>query len=159
MPRMLRTVTFDVEKFIGLMRKILKEVFGEENLLKNKKFLDAVEGAAPLIAEKKIFAAERASFFENYLVNEIFLNVYPWKFEGGSIAQNFAAFVTEYKFFELVVFSVSRKGFGSRKDLIEVTSWFTTRFDHTKELKKKIFELVKDTEPFELMNSLLEGSD
>ena len=158
-PRMLRTVTFDVEKFIGLMRKILVEIFGEENLLKNKKFLDAVEGAAPLIAEKKIFAAERASFFENYLVNEIFLNVYPWKFEGGSIAQNFAAFVTEYKFFELVVFSVSRKGFGSRKDLIEVTSWFTTRFDHTKELKKKIFELVKDTEPFELMNSLLEGSD
>ena len=158
-PLMLRAVTFDAEKFVGLMRKLLDEVFGEENLLRNRKFLDTVVDSAPLIAEKKFFVAEHASFFENYLVNELFLNIYPWKFEEGSIAQNFAAFVAEYKFFEQIVFSVSRKGFNSRKDLIEVTTWFATRFDHTKEFKQKIFSCVKDSEPFELMSSLLEGSD
>ncbi len=158
-PLMLRAVTFDAEKFIGLMRGLMDEVFGEENILKSKKFLETVIDAAPLVAEKKIFVAAHASFFENYLVNELFLNIYPWKFEGGSIAQNFSAFVTEYKFFELITFSVARKGFGSRKDLIEVTSWFATRFDHTKEFKRRVFIFVKDAEPFELMNSLLEGSD
>ena len=158
-PRMLRAVTFDAEKFVGLMRKLMNEVFGEATMLKNRKFLDTVVDAAPLIAEKKFFVAEHASFFENYLVNELFLNIYPWKFEDGSIAQNFSAFVTEYKFFELITFSVARKGFAGRKDLIEVTNWFTTRFDHTKEYKRKIFTLVKDAEPFELMNILLEGSD
>ncbi|MBR3498423.1 MAG: flagellin lysine-N-methylase [Selenomonadaceae bacterium] len=158
-PRMLRAVTFDAEKFFGLMRRLMDEVFGADTMLKNKKFLDTVIVDAPLISEKKFFVAERAGFFENYLVNELFLNIYPWKFEDGNIAQNFSAFVTEYKFFELITFSAARKGFGSRKDLIEVTNWFTTRFDHTKELKRKIFTLVKDAEPFELMNSLLEGSD
>lgn len=158
-PFMLQSMSFDSEKFIELMSGLLKKIFDETVFLRNEKFLGEFNNAAPRLHEKKIFVDEHANFFENFLVNELFLSVFPWKFEG-SIEQNFAAFVAEYKLFELITFSMSLKGFNSKKDFIEAANWFTTRFDHTKEFKNRVFAFVEGMdEPFALMNTLLEGSD
>ena len=158
-PLMLQSVSFDAEKFIEFMRGLLKKLFDEENLNKHKKFLETVNNAFPRLSEKNFFVTEHSAFFENFLVNELFLSTFPWKFEG-SIAQNFSAFVAEYKLFELITFSVSLKGFTGKKDFIDTAGWFTTRFDHSKEFKRQVFSVVKDSdEIFLLMSSLLEGSD
>ena len=159
-PLMIQSVKFDAEKFIGFMRDFLEKVFGEDTLLiMNKKFADIAKEALPLLNDKKIFTAEHSSLFENFLINELFLDIFPWKFEG-SIAQNYAAFVIEYKFFELLIFSVASKGFNTKKDFIEVAGWFATRFGHTKEYKRNIFSFVEDIdEPFLIIETLLEGSD
>ena len=156
---MIQSIEFDAEKFIGFMRDLSEKVFDEKNFAKHKKFLGAVVDAAFRVSDKKIFVAAHSSFFENFLVNELFLSTFPWKFDG-SLSQNFAAFVTKYKLFELITFSMLLRGFTGKKDLIESATWFTTRFDHTQEYKDKIFSLVKDTDdPFSLMDSLLEGGD
>ena len=154
---MLKSVSFDEKKFVGLMQNLLKEIFNGK-LINNEKLLETIKDAFPRVSEKKFFVAEHASFFENFLVNELFLSVFPWKFEG-SIAQNFSAFVAEYKLFELIIFSVALKGFTGEKNFIETAGWFTTRFDHSKEFKRQTFSVVKDDEIFLLMSSLLEGSD
>ncbi|MBR0261043.1 MAG: flagellin lysine-N-methylase [Selenomonadaceae bacterium] len=158
-PLMIQSVEYNEKKFIEIMRDFSEKVFGEKAFADNKNFSETVNEAFPLLSDKKNFVAAHLIFFENFLVNELFLNIFPWKFDG-SIAQNFAAFVTEYKFFELTAFSVSLKGFAEKKDLIELAGWFTTRFDHTKEHKRNIFLFIEDKdEPFTLMESLLEGSD
>ena len=158
-PLMLQSVKFNEKKFIGFMREFSEKVFGEKNFIESKNFSATVNEAFAHLSDKKNFVAAHSIYFENFLVNELFLDIFPWKFEG-SIVQNFAAFVMEYKFFELIIFSASLKGFAGKKDLIELAGWFTTRFDHTKEYKRNIFSFAADKdEPFSLMESLLEGSD
>ena len=158
-PLMIQSVKFDEKKFIKLMPNFLEKVFGGDVLVQSKDFSITVKEALPLVNDKKIFSTEHSSLFENFLVNELFLDIFPWKFDG-SIAQNYAAFVTEYKFFELIIFSVARKGFNAKKDFIEVAGWFATRFGHTKGYKRNIFSFVENIdEPFLIMESLLEGSD
>ena len=158
-PLMIQSIEFDAEKFIGFMRDLSEKVFDEKNFAKHKKFLGAVVDAAFRVSDKKIFVAAHSSFFENFLVNELFLSTFPWKFDG-SFSQNFAAFAVENKLFELITFSMLLRGFTGKKDLIESATWFTTRFDHTQEYKDKIFSLIKDMDdPFSLMDSLLEGGD
>ena len=157
-PLMLRSFSFDAEKFFKLMSDLPEKIFDAQYLVKHKKFLDIADAVVRL-SEKKIFVAEHANFFENFLVNELFLSAFPWKFDG-SLPQNFAAFALEYKFFELMIFSASLKNFCDKKIFVETAGWFTTRFDHTKEFKDKIFSFVeKFDEPFALMSTLLEGSD
>ncbi len=158
-PLMLKSFSFDAEKFIGLMRDLPEKIFDAEYLALHKKIFEDIIEAAPHLSEKKFFVAEHANFFENFLVNELFLSAFPWKFDG-SLAQNFSAFALEYKLFELMIFSVSLKNFCGKKDFVETAGWFTTRFDHTKEFKKRIFSFAeKFYEPFALMSTLLEGSD
>ena len=156
-PLMLKSFSFDAEKFVELMRGLPEKIFEGTTLLHNEKFLATFNGAFRHFSEKKFFVVKHANFFENYLVNELFLSTFPWKFDG-SLAQNFAAFALEYKLFETIIFSVSLEGFTGKKNFVEAAGWFTTRFDHTKEFKNRIFSFVEKTdEPFALMSTLLEG--
>jgi len=57
---------------------------------------------APLTTEslpKKSLPAEFATVAENFLVNEIFLNVWPFRLDA-TVAENFRAFAAAYKIFE-----------------------------------------------------------
>ena len=158
-PFMLQSVFFNTEKFVEFIRGLLKKVFEGAEFVRPDELLKTIEESFPRVSEKKFFVAEHATFFENFLVNELFLSVFPWKF-AGNVSENFAAFVAEYKLFEMIMFAVSLKNFSGKKDFIETTGWFTTRFDHTEEFKRRIFSFVKGSdEPFALMSSLLEGSD
>ena len=157
-PLILQSVSFDIKKFVCLMLELLKKFFDEETLPEDKKFIKSVSETFQHLPNKKFFLAKYSTFLENYLVNELILNIYPWKFEG-SLTQNILAFVAEYKLFELIIFSATFKG-SSKKELIELTGWFATRFDHTGEYKRIIFEHFNDmNEPFNLIESLLDDSD
>ena len=178
-PLMIQSVEFDAEKFIRLILKLTEKVFGKDLFPKDKKFLYTVADTLKIIPDennfvaiskvaanykrlaevRRKFLAEHSTFLENYLVNDLFMSISPWQFEG-TFAQNFAAFTAKYKLFELITFSAWLKGLNSVKSLLELTSWFITRFEHTKEYKQMIFDSFKDADDiFDLIESLLDGSD
>ena len=181
-PLMIRSVSFDAVKFLRLIIALLNAVYAGENAfesVQDKKFMGAFVDVFKLNPNennfvsvskvvgnyerfgkiRKNFLANYSTFLENYLVNEFFLSIYPWRFEG-SLAQNIAAFITEYKLFELMTFAASIKGMDSKETLLEMVSWFITRFDHANEYKRRIFSFVADVnEQLSLMESLLEGND
>ena len=143
-PLMLQSISFDADKFVRLMSEL------SDTLPK------PVAQTLRQLPNKKSFLAEHATFLENYLVNELFLNIYPWRFEG-RLMQNFAAFVAEFKLFELITFSATLKG-SDKQTLIELIGWFTTHFDHNDEYKQMPFELFHNMDdPFDMLESLLDS--
>ena len=96
-----------------------------------------------LAAERKDFLAQRAMFMENYLVNELFLTCFPWKFTE-SLAKNFGVFVATYKLFELLTFSAQKQNFVGKKNLLLLTSRFLRSADHSEDFGKKVLELAPD---------------
>ena len=177
-PPALENFSFDVKNFMTFMIIFLEPFYLEVYKLSDasRKYFDAIneilqinfadnrrlpleEAAANYTAladARKKFLANHSTFLENYLVNEFFLNLYPWKFDGG-IAKNFAVFLMTFKVFELIIFSATLKGFDDKNDLLKVVDWFTRIIDHQQELQKKILELLKDdSNCFSQAESLLE---
>lgn len=173
-PRLLACVSFNAEKFIRFIIDFLehvRDIKDDFDPVHDEKFFGilcdvfklnvaevsiSVANYNGLADERKKFLADYSTFLENYLVNELFLNIYPWQFEG-NFMKNFAAFATLYKFFEAITFSVWLKGLSNKKNLLELTCWFATKFDHVDEYKQKIFSFVKNRdEPFSLMESLFD---
>lgn len=179
-PRMLASVSFNVKKFIGLMLKIFETLYGgeqaclpEEDVL----FMDAVidtlrikpdeKGRVSLSkiaanyerldVEREKFLAQYSTVLENYLVNELFMNCYPWRYTE-KITINYGVFVTTYKIFELILFSVTLKGFGGKDNLLKLVDWYVSQTDHSKEFNEKIFEQIRATSNLlSLMESLFRG--
>lgn len=162
-PRMLATIQFDAKKFISLMLEFLESLYGELQLDKDKTpllLLAKTLGIVPdahgqvsvvkvtvnyrrLADKRKDFFARRATFFENYLVNELFMNGFPWRHEA-SIAKNFGVFVATYKLFELLAFAAEQQNFTSKEDLLALTDWFLSSIDHNEQFIKKFLESVSD---------------
>lgn len=173
-PPVIQKVSFRADKFIALMLKLFEPIY-RENIKSpqvKRKYFDAVvdmlkinssvsleeviENYVSLADARKTFRERYASFMENYLVNEIFINVYPWKLNA-SINKNFAVLLATYKLFELIIFSATIKGFDSRADLLSMVDWFTRKIDHGQETSKKILELFKDEDDtWNLLETLLE---
>lgn len=171
---MLSTVHFNVKNFIRLMLAILENLYGNQNLGAAEKFLDALIETFEIIPdssgkvsvtkiaanyerladERRNFQARYSTFLENFLVNELFLTCFPWKFQA-SIAKNFGVFVAEYKIFELMAFSAVKKNLGSRKELLELVDWFAAQKDHNEIFGKKFLENISD-DIVSLMETFLE---
>lgn len=174
-PMMLGAVRFNTKKFIKLMLGIFETIYGRNYFGDEQKFITAVVDTLALnpdennfvsISEvaaryerladaRKNFLAKHTTFLENYLVNELFINVYPWKFED-TVTKNFSAFVTAYKVFELLMFCATFKELDSRAELLQLVNWFASQIDHSENLRAKIFDCANQSDDFlELMDSLL----
>ena len=170
-PLMLQIINFDAKKFMGLALNMFEIFYGGEEAklsLQGRKFMNAVIETLDIkpdennsVYEKladarKNFREKYSTFLENYLVNELFLNLYPWRLNN-SVSKNFATFLTSYKLFELIMFSATLNGFSSKDDLLKIVDWFTTQSNHNKSFYDKIikhFESADDI--FFVMESLLE---
>jgi len=154
-PRMIRSIFFDAKKFSAIMHDVTKNFHGEIKLTNNiRKIAANYEQLSPF---RKIFLNEHSTFLENFLVNELFMNCYPWRFEG-QIIKNFGVFIIKYKIFELILVEAALKKFLSAEDLISLTGWFTSQLDHVAVYHQKIFDYLRDKDDaLNLMDSLLEG--
>ena len=171
-PRMLAITSFNAKKFIGTVLKILETLYGGGET----KFLRPVSETLQLVpddkgrvslakvaanyerlaAARKSFRAQYATFLENYLVNEIFINCYPWRFTE-TITINYGMFVTTYKIFELILFAATLKGFDGRDDLLKLVDWYTLQTNHDGKIYEKISRQVRLTgDIFSLTETLLE---
>lgn len=179
-PSMLSSVHFNAGIFIGMMLNIFETLYSNAMYLGytglERRFINAVAetlelkpdennsiSAASVIAryenlaaERKYFSEQYATFLENYLVNELFQNCYPWRFTA-SIMQNYAMFVATYKVFELLTVAAVQNGFGGKDDLIKLVDWFTTQSSHTNGFRQKIFDNIKNmNDPIAIMDAFLE---
>ena len=154
-PLMIQSVHFDGKNFVRLISDLLDEIYGDGSRAEH---LEAViTDYENLRGDRKIFAAQYSTFLENYLVNEIFMNCYPWRFTE-TISDNFAIFAATYKIFELMMFSSMRAGFKSKADLLKFVDWFTVQIDHTPGVYEKIFRRVKKIgDTFALLETLTEN--
>ena len=153
--RMLRAVRFDVEKFSTMMIDLSIKFFGKGS------FSDAISKVTAdkkfLVAFRKNFADKYTTLFEQFLVNELFLNCYPWRFEG-HIIKNFGVFVIKYKIFELVILLATLENSIDKEEIILLAERFTSQFDHVEINQQRIFDYLQDKDDaLNLMESLLEG--
>ena len=156
-PRMLRIISLDTKKFSSIMFDLCKDFFGEVKLTNN--ISKTAANYNRLKSFRKKFLAEHATFLENFLVNELFLNVYPWRFEG-DIIKNFGIFAIKYKIFELTLISQALKNPVSKDELLSLADWFCSQFDHVEIYQRKIFSYLQGKDDIlNLMESLFEGSD
>ena len=175
-PLMLQSVTFDAEKFIALMINVINSSMGILRLGDGQKFLVAFEkvlGIKPnennqvsprelaanyksLTKARKKFLAEYSPFLENYLVNELFMNLYPWK-HNRCPTRSLSVFLMSYKVFELLMFSSVQNHLSDKNDLLMLTDWYSNQIDHADNLKEKFFAYLEEHKDFfELMDTLLE---
>lgn len=143
-PTLLHSVNFQILEFAENFFGLLKNIYGEEKILKtpeNQKYIEILQNAMifnPVedlnfqeLAEnyfdlgdiKKIFLKNYETFFENYLVNDFFGGVYPFKVDG-TIQNNFAVFVATYKILENIALAM------------------TAQSRNEKNLRKEIFKMV-----------------
>lgn len=156
-PRMLSCTSFDVKKFSAIMFELMDKFYGKG------KFTEAISKIAAnyekLSHFRKNFIGEHATFFENFLVNELFLNCYPWRFEG-NIIRNFGVFVVKYKIFELVILLATLENSIDKEEMILLAERFTSQFNHIEVNQQRIFNYLQGKDDtFNLMDSLLEGGD
>ena len=177
-PRMLRIFSFESKKFIGQILRLFESFYGGKRLKEERKFIDMVADVLEIKPDKnnfisgskiaanyerlavarKKFLEEYSPFLENFLVNELFMNCYPWRYDV-SIIKNYGVFITNYKIFELILFSATQKSFTDKENLLKLAGVICTQNDHTPTnyFANKIFEQLKDVEDiFPVMESLLE---
>ena len=178
-PLMLQSVSFNAEKFIELMMNLLEAFYGVKEIsttIYDRVFLTAVintlnikpdednqisltEIAANyerLAEARKKFWADYSTFLENYLVNELFFNLYPWK-NNPRPSRSFSVYLLTCKVFELFLFSATQNDLSDKKDLLKLVDWYINQIDHAERLKEKIFAYLEEHKDFfELMDTLLE---
>lgn len=133
-PLMLANVRFNVAAHESFMRTVTTELFGK-----------------PLIPCGKTSVNNFAVPIENFLVNEIILNVFPWRVNGGLI-QNFAVFVILYKIFERLLMS---NGVQSIEEFLNVASDLSHKINHSDDFILQIATLVSADDLLTLMEKLL----
>ena len=145
----------DTQKLVDSLEKVFEIIPDESGFVSIKKAITHYENFADA---RRTFLEKYSTFLENYLVNELFMNQYPWRFNDESITRNFAIFIISYKIFELILFAATHEGFTAKKDLLNMVDWFTSRMDHAKDLRERFFELLKGIDDtFLLMTCLLKG--
>lgn len=179
MPLMIQTVNFDAEKFIRLMMEMFEAFYGTKEVRLNEKghiFLNTVINTLQIkpdennfvslskitanyeqLAEaRKKFFADYSTFLENYLINELFLNLYPWK-HNRRPSRSLSVFLITYKVFELLTFAATQNNLSSKNDLLKLVDWYTNQIDHGERLQEKIFAYLEERDDFfELMETLLD---
>lgn len=123
-PFMLASVRFNASAHEKFMRKVIIELYGK---------------AETITDERKI----SATVTENFLVNEIVLDVFPWRINGG-IVKNFGAFLTIYKIFE-------RRCSG---DILSAASNLSQKINHGDGIEK-ISALLGEDDMLTLMEKFL----
>lgn len=187
--RLVESIQFDSLEHIKIMMNAFEFLYGDDSAFahKDKLLLDAViktldinpdennEISASKLAAtyeqlrpfRKNFIEKFSNIFENYLVNEFFYNLYPFKFPS-SIIHNYGFFLITYKILELV--AISFAAFAEQSDDPEIQAVnekflcgligkFVHNVDHTKSYVEKISEYLNGKEDIVfLMQSLLQGT-
>lgn len=130
LPFMLASVHFNAADHEEFMRKITAELYGE-----------------PINSQSKSLPAEFTKPIENFLVNEIVLDVFPWLADAG-IVQNFGIFLTVYKILERRIISLG----GS--EILNVASDLSRKINHDDGLEK-ISSLLDEDDMLRLMEKFL----
>ena len=140
------------QKFLEAFAKVLEIHPDKKNLVYLPEIVVTFEKLADA---RKNFSEKYSTFLENYLVNELFYNMYPWRFIKESLTKNFIVFLISYKIFELITFATVQSGLDSKENLLSMVDWFMLKTDHNTELYKRFFELLEGVDDTYLIMATL----
>ena len=125
--RLIAGVEFSAEEYIKKMFGLLDAIYGGNSGFLNidRRFIDAIRDTLAVIGDRnhgvpfsklaenyrrlspirQAFIEKHSACLEHYLVNDFFVEVYPWK-TAHSIIQNYGSFVSTYKILELCALSI-----------------------------------------------------
>ena len=132
--------TFDGEIFNSFKKNFNLNLNEDENIL-NEMVLKKFVAVEKLCDE---FVQRFETIFENYLVNEFFMWMYPWRLPQ-SMTHNFGVFIASYKLVELFTFVNSLVvPNADKKEIVKFISYFSTKIDHNSNYIKKISDALQD---------------
>ncbi len=174
-----QNANFDYKKFVKIMLSDILEVLygkdskssslGEKIFSVFKAFLNIdsenmdekkIDEVAKKLAEleplHEKFTDHFAIIFENWLVNEFFINCYPWSIKK-SIPNNFGVFVATYKIVNLMAFVDSLVNNAlKQKSLLDIMIYFSRYLDHLIAYRAKISDVIGEESKIpQLVSSLL----
>ena len=160
---LLAGIKFNAKDFVKiLIGGVLQTLYGEENAPRKVLevvIFDAIKNVFEIIpdedgtvsinytaekfmslnSQREEFIQRYGTILENYLVNEFFMNMYPWCLQEKSIMQNYGLFVATYKIVELFTFSMAQKYSDfNESEMIKVIAQLSTNIDNTPAYIKKI---------------------
>lgn len=101
--------------------------------------IDTAKKYMALNSMREKFIQRYGTILENYLVNEFFMNLYPWRLHDKNILNNYGVFIATYKIVELFIFSMAQRHPSvDEKELINVIAQISTSIDHSSPYIKKI---------------------
>ncbi len=172
-------LTFNAHEHMRIMLDIFEKLYSDENakMSADRKFLDDVINALKIkldenntvkissVAENYLALGEErqkilsrfGTIFENYLVNELFVNLYPFRFNDRTFL-NYGVFVTIYKMLELFTLSISIANEQlDESELVKIIGWHVNNTEHNLKYIKIIQEHFEDKENLlEIMQSMLQ---
>ena len=100
---------------------------------------DTAEKYMSLNPQREEFMQRYGTILENYLVNEFFMNFYPWRLQEKNILQNYGVFIATYKIVELFTFSMAQKYSSvDENEVVKVITQISTSIDNSPPYIKKI---------------------
>lgn len=148
-------INFDYEKFLTVMFDcVIKVVLLTHETSLKEIFMPRVNDSEKIdteLSKKKFiemnflisnFVAKMDTVFSNYIVHEIFYNLYPFRVDG-SIAHNFAVMVATYKYIELMT-SLQNFQTPSLRGIVENVSWRVRRINSDRNYLKNLSDELKD---------------
>ena len=167
-PALLNSVNFQILEFAEIFFGMLKNIYGNEEILKtpeNQKYIDVLNRVMNFnltdelnfqeLAEnyfdlgdiRKIFLNDYGIFFENYLVNDFFGGIYPFKVDG-TIQNNFAVFVATYKILETIALSMTAESRDSeeklRAEIFDMVCNISMDLNHNENYLMSIAKFLED---------------
>lgn len=187
-PNFVKAINFDEKEHMKMVFGTLETLYGEGSAYStsDRQFLNAVTDTLELKVDennqvplnslvenykkisdfRKEFMKKFSSAFENYLVNEFFINLYPWAFKE-SILHNYGIFLITYKILEMITLSLAISNFKKDPDktppldkigFSAAVMKFANNVDHNPEYINKISDYFQDkNDVISLMKSLLQG--
>ena len=135
-PILIDSVKFQSKEFIALISEVTKKICGGAA----HKYLRQINFDVTAKVRKKFFK-KYSMLLENYLVNEFFGGIYPFKING-TIQHNYAVFVVNYKILELTALSLYAKN--SERKILEMIIELTVDLNHNENFLSAITDSVKD---------------
>ena len=171
-------IKFNAHDHIKIMLGIFEKLYGGNNVQNDddRILLDALKVALKinpdengtvsisevtqnyneLAEEREKFLQKFSTVFENYLVNEFFVNCYPFRFYSELIF-NYDIFVTFYKMLEFLTFAASISKDINERDLMNHIIWYAVNTDHNIDYINKIIEYLREqNDLIKIMRSMLQ---
>jgi|GEM_PF-1041896 len=183
MPQLIDSVHFQILEFAEIIFGVLNKIYGDDKILKTEgngkyiekfckafgvtfggelNFRELAENYFDLLEIRKVFVENNQVAFENYLVNDFFGGVYPFKIEG-SIQQNYAVFVMAFKILEMIALAItalSRDNSQADAEIFKMVTDMSMDLNHNEEYLGALSEELKSKSDITIfMRGLLQGGN
>jgi len=159
MPQTFKNFRFQLREFVKIMSSGgIESLFADVENFKFNRFKEFLKDESMIVGNLRgKFVKSFEQVFENYLVNEFFMNLYPYRLEK-SVVQNFGVYLSTYKIIEtFALYMAETFPPVYESDIANFICKLSTPIEHNPDYLKQISnELESKTNMFELIETFLQ---